>query len=561
MSCDDERCLPPKEIDFEFAIQGATIKPQAEIAAVPNTSTEVENMSVDMDTTLSQVEKDPTPQTVESENAPLDTKESKESLWLFFLVAFIAGLAAILTPCVFPMIPMTVTFFMRGKGSRLQGILKGLIFGTSIVLIYTSIGFLVSLTSAGADVASVIATHWIPNLLFFLLFVVFAASFFGMFELVLPSSLVNKADSKVDKGGYLASFFMALTLVIVSFSCTGPIVGALLVESAGGLAIKPILGMFGFSLAFALPFTLFAVFPSWLKNLPKSGGWLNSIKVVLGFVILAFSLKFLSSMDQSYHLGLLSRDVYLAIWIVLFTLLGLYLLGKIKFSHDSELQHIGFPRLMLSIAAFSFALYLVPGLFGAPLTRVAALLPPATSQKFDVPLLIRQNASATGILSSDPSTCGTPMYSDFLKLPHGLKGYFDYEEGMECARKLNKPVFLDFNGHSCSNCKLMEARVWTNPEVLRRLREDYVIIALYIDDKTRLPENEWVVSSFDGKEKRTIGAKNLDFQISRFNINSQPYYVLLDHSGKELNKAMGLNLDPNAFIEFLDEGKSIFETR
>jgi len=555
MSCDDERCLPPKQEDFSFNLRtGGSPESNLEKKQEVDTDEAPGLPSAGIAVDVVQAEADDEPAT------PLETdKEEERSLWVFFLISFLAGLAGILTPCVFPMIPMTVTFFMQGSKKRSRAIIQGLVFGLSVVAIYTSIGLIVSVTSAGADFATQLSTHWIPNIIFFTLFIVFAASFFGMFELVLPSSLVNKADQQADKGGLLGAFFMALTLVVVSFSCTGPIVGALLVESAGGLALKPIIGMFGFSLAFALPFTLFAIFPSWLKGLPKSGGWLNSVKIVLGFVVLAFGFKFLSNINQSYHLNILSRDVYLAIWIIIFFFLGLYLIGKIKFAHDSEVKFISFPRMLLAIASFTFALYLIPGLFGAQLRAVSSLIPPQSAQNFS---LVQGSMGYSGILNSPeadhPTFCGNAKYSDFLHLPYGLQGYFDYEEGMECAKKLNKPVFLDFNGHSCSNCKEMEAKVWSDPQVLERLRQDFVIIALYVDDRTKLPEDEWVTSTFDGKIKKTMGQRNADFQISRFNTNTQPYYIITDTDGNELAGPYGLNLDIEEFIDFLDRGKAAF---
>ncbi|MCK4466524.1 MAG: thioredoxin family protein, partial [Bacteroidales bacterium] len=354
--------------------------------------------------------------------------------------------------------------------------------------------------------------------IFFTLFMIFAASFLGMFELVLPGRLINRSDKQADRGGIIASFFMGVTTVLVSFSCTGPIVGALLVEAASGDFIKPTLGMFGFSLAFALPFTLFAIFPSWLKNLPKSGGWLNSVKVILGFIVLAFGLKFLSNIDQTYHLGILSRQIYLAIWIVIFTIMGFYLLGKIKFAHDSDLPFITIPRLVLIIATFVFVLYLVPGLFGAPLKSISGLIPPQDPQGFKMSSQVTGSSLGISNASDNGSStlCEAPKYADFLHLPYGLKGYFDYDQGLACARKLNKPVFLDFKGHACSNCKEMESKVWSDPEVLKRLRNEFIIITLYVDDRTKLDESEWVVSEYDGKVKKTLGKKNSDFQITRY---------------------------------------------
>jgi thiol:disulfide interchange protein len=532
MSCDDSRCTPPKEMEHAFEInKGAT-------PAVASEEATVDEIPV----------------------TPFDSSD-KSSLWVFFFISFAAGLAGLLTPCVFPMIPMTVTFFMQKQGNRLNAIINALIFGISIIVIYTGLGFLVSLTSVGAGFANQLSTHWIPNLIFFLLFVAFAASFFGLFEIVLPGNLASRTDQQADKGGFVGSFFMAVTLVIVSLSCVGPIIGALLVEAAGGLALKPILGMFGFSLAFALPFTLFAIFPSWLNKLPKSGGWLNSVKVVLGFVVLAFSLKFLLSIDQVYQFGILTRDIYLAIWIVIFSLLGFYLLGKIKFSHDSDLPYLSVGRLALSIAVFSFVVYMIPGMFGAPLKGLSSMLPAKSTHSFDLQKMILAGGSGPAIATPDNDLCETPKYAEFLSLPHGLTGYFDLEQGLDCARKLNKPVFLDFVGHACSNCKVMEARVWSDPRVLEILRNDYVIIALYVDDRTRLPENEWIVSSFDGKEKRTIGQKNLDYQITKFTTNTQPFYTLIDHNENLLNQPRGYDLNVEAFVKFLEQGKKEFESR
>ena len=521
--CQDDKCVYFNP-DFKVKIKGTDPEHKANEALTPQVN-------------------------INEEPAKSDKGESK-SIWGFFFLAFVLGLAAILTPCVFPMIPMTVSFFMQGQTSKINSLVKALIFGISIVILYTSVGLIVSLTSAGADFTTGLSTHWIPNTIFFILFLVFAASFFGMFEIVLPTGLANKADKQVDKGGFLASFFMAFTLVIVSFSCTGPIVGALLVKAAAGDVLEPLIGMFAFGLAFALPFTLLAIFPRMLKSMPKSGGWMNSVKVVLGFVILAFSLKFISNIDQTYHIGILSRDIYISIWIVLFVLMGMYLLGKIKFSHDSDVPFVSVPRLVLAIASFTFALYLLPGLFGANLNAVSALIPPKSAQQFDISASNKAiNVSGTKE-SESTALCETPKYSDILHLPHGLEGYFDYEQGMACAKKLNKPVLLDFKGHACANCKEMENKVWSKPEVLKRLRNDYIIIALYVDDRTKLPEDEWVTSTYDGKVKKTIGKKYADFQITKYNINTQPYYVLVDTNGENLVEPMGYNLDVNNFIEF-----------
>ena len=481
------------------------------------------------------------------------------TLFTFFLVAFVAGLAALLTPCVFPMIPMTVTFFTSDSTGRGQAIKKALVYGASIVIIYVVAGTLVSLIF-GPAFANWLSTHWLPNLFFFAIFVVFGLSFLGLFEITLPSGMVNKIDQQADKGGYYGVFFMAFTLVLVSFSCTGPIVGSVLVESAGGQFTKPILGMLGFSLAFAIPFALFAAFPQWMSSLPKSGGWLNSVKVVLGFLELALALKFLSVADQVYHWGLLDREVYLALWIVIFSLMGFYLLGKIQLPHDSPLMSVSVPRLILAIVTFSFVVYLIPGLFGAPLKALAGYLPPMHTHDFNVPLTVTQQIPGGPTLArTDNAACEVPKHADLLHFPHGIQGYFDYEQALACAEAQNKPLFIDFTGHGCVNCREMEARVWSDPAVLRRLKEDYVVVALYVDEKRELPESDWYTSEYDEKVKKTMGQQNADFQITRFNNNAQPYYVLLNHQGELLKQPQAYDLNVSNFIDFLDEGKQRFE--
>ncbi|WP_018479581.1 protein-disulfide reductase DsbD family protein [Pontibacter roseus] len=485
-----------------------------------------------------------------------------ESLWTFMLVAFVFGLGALLTPCVFPMIPMTVSFFTSGSATRGQAIFKALLYGFSIIAIYTLVGTIVA-KLFGADGANFISTHWLPNLIFFAVFIIFAMSFFGMFEITLPSSFLTKVDAQADKGGIIGVFFMAFTLVLVSFSCTGPIVGSILVASAGGETVRPVVGMFGFSLAFALPFTLFAIFPSWLNSLPKSGGWLNSVKVVLGFIELALALKFLSIADQVYHWGILDREVYLALWIVIFTLMGFYLLGKLKFSHDSDVKHISVPRLMLAIATFGFVVYMIPGLFGAPLKALSGYLPPQSTHDFDLNSIVRQGNSGGSAATTVASNqlCETPKYADFLHLPHGLQGYFDLEQAKRCAAEQGKPIFIDFTGHGCVNCREMEANVWSHPEVLKRLQEDYVIAALYVDDRTELPQSEWYTSSYDGKEKKTIGKKYADYQITKFNVNAQPYYVLMDENENMLVQPIAYDLSVENFVKFLDAGVEAYKAK
>ena len=485
---------------------------------------------------------------------------SPYSLLGFFFVAIGAGLLALLTPCVFPMIPMTVTFFTGKAKSRAGAIRQALIYGFSIIVIYVVAGTIIAVIN-GPEFANWLSTHWVPNVFFFLVFFVFALSFLGLFEINLPSSFVNKVDAKADKGGLGGVFFMAFTLVLVSFSCTGPIVGSILVESAGGMVIKPLVGMFGFSLAFAIPFTLFAIFPDWLKSLPKSGGWLNSVKVVLGFLELALGLKFLSIADQVYHWGILDRDVYLILWIVIFAFLGLYLLGKLRLPGDSPIEKISVGRLMLSIVTFSFVLYMIPGLFGAPLKALSGYLPPMSSHDFDLPTLIRENSGGSGAISAEDQICEEPKYGDMLHLPHGIKGYFDYEQALACAKEQGKPIFVDFTGHGCVNCREMEARVWSDPKVLNRLKNDYVMLALYVDEKTELPESDWYTSEYDGKVKKSIGKQNADLQITRFNNNAQPYYVLLDTNGELLIEPIAYERSISKFVDFLDAGKEKFQAK
>ncbi|EMS34703.1 Cytochrome c-type biogenesis protein DsbD, protein-disulfide reductase [Mariniradius saccharolyticus AK6] len=484
----------------------------------------------------------------------LDPEEGKGGLIGFMFVAFLAGLAALLTPCVFPMIPMTVTFFTGRAKSRAVGIRNAFIYGLSIIAIYTIAGTAVAAIQ-GPEFANWLSTHWVPNVFFFLVFIVFAMAFLGMFELTLPSGFVNKIDAKSDKGGLTGVFFMAFTLVLVSFSCTGPIVGSILIKSAGGDFITPIAGMFAFSLAFAIPFTLFAIFPEWLNSLPKSGGWLNSVKVVLGFLELALAFKFLSIADQVYHWGILDRDIYLAIWIVIFGLLGFYLLGKIRLPHDSKMEHIGVPRLMLAIVTFVFVVYMIPGLWGAPLKALSGYLPPISSHDFN---LLENRATGT---SESNALDEVPKYADFLHFPHGIQGYFDYKQALAAAKKQGKPLFIDFTGHGCVNCREMEARVWSDPQVLQRLKNDFVMVALYIDERHPLPESEWYTSTYDGKVKSTIGKQNADFQITRFNNNAQPYYVILDHNEELLVKPKAYDTNIQNFVNFLEEAKAEFGRR
>ncbi len=473
----------------------------------------------------------------------------KDSLWVTFLAGLVGGFAAIFMPCIFPLLPMTISFFTKQSGTRAKGIRNALIYGVSIIVIYVALGLLITVIF-GADALNDLSTNGIFNFAFFLLLVVFAASFFGAFEIMLPTSWANKMDAKADQGGLIGIFFMAATLALVSFSCTGPIIGTLLVQAASmGELLGPAIGMFGFALALALPFTLFSLFPSWMTSLPKSGSWLNSVKVTLGFLELALALKFLSNVDLAYHWQWFDREVFLVLWVIIFGMMGFYLLGKLRFSHDSELTSISVPRLFLSIISLAFALYLIPGLWGAPLQSVSAFLPPQQTQDFD---LYTRSLGAYPVAESESAT--PRKYGDIFEAPLGLNAFFDYEEGMAYAKKVNKPVMIDFTGHACVNCRKMEASVWPKPDVLKRLRNDYVLIQLYVDDKTELPTTEQRVSSYSGKTIRTVGNQWSDLQASQFNTNSQPYYVLLDNNGKELATPQGANYEPENFVKFLDSG-------
>ena len=468
----------------------------------------------------------------------------------FFFLSFLAGLAALLTPCVFPMIPMTVSFFTGKARHKTYAFLYGL----SIIIIYSIIGMAVA-PLMGPETANHLSTEWIPNLIFFAVFVVFGLSFLGLFEITLPGKFINKVDSQAEKGGLVGVFFMAFTLVLVSFSCTGPLVGSILVSSAGGEFLKPIVGMFAFSLAFAIPFTLFAFFPGWLNSLPKSGGWLNSVKVVLGFIELALAFKFLSIADQAFHWRILDREINIAIWIVIVTLIGIYLMKGFRLPGDTgkdvEDKRVGIPRLILAMISFTFVVYLVPGMWGAPLKALAGYLPPLYTHDFDL------ISSARG--QGQNEICDEPKYADFLHLPHGLNGYFDYDQALACARQQKKPLFIDFTGHGCTNCREMEAVVWSDPEVLKRLQNDFVVVALYVDDKTELPDKEWYTSAYDSKVKKTIGKQNADLQITKLNNNAQPFYVLVGQDERVLVPPYGYDKSVDAFVKFLDAGKQNFD--
>jgi thiol:disulfide interchange protein DsbD len=548
-------CMPPYEQEYEVKNLKVT-SVSNEIPAESNNISKQPNLE---DTTINNNASIIKSKTTTAEVSTVNNEENLEDkiknsgLLALFLLSFGFGLTALATPCVYPMIPMTVSFFTKKSATKMEGIFKGLTFGGSIIFIYTVIGLIVSVLF-GENAGNIISTHWIPNLLFFAIFFVFGISFLGLFEITLPSGFVNSIDKKSSLGSFGGIFFMAFTLTLVSFSCTGPIAGAVLGQAAtNGEFLRPIVAMFGFSLAFALPFTLFAIFPSWLQNLPKSGSWLNSVKVVLGFVELAFAFKFFSNADVVYHWRILDREIYLTIWIVLAILLGMYLLGKIKFSHDSDMPYIGVPRFLLACLSFCFAVYMIPGLFGAPLKGLSGLLPPMSTQDF---ILNTENYSTNQ--PSNTSNTIKAKHSDFLHLPHGLTGYFDYNEALAASKATGKPIFVDFTGHACVNCRKMEEYVWAKPEVLKRLKNDYIIVSLYADERLELPENEWYTSARDGKVKKTIGGQNQDLQISKYNFSAQPQYVLIDGNEKVLTSPRFYDTDEAAFVKFLDDGKAVF---
>ncbi len=488
-----------------------------------------------------------------------------KSLWNILLIAFLAGIGTVLTPCVFPLIPVTVGFFTKRSATRKDGIKNSIFYSLSIILIYTIPTFILTAVF-GDSILYRISTSTVANLLFFSIFIVFAISFFGAFELNLPSSWANAIDSKAGKGGFLGIFFMALTLVIVSFSCTGPIVSSLITGTASqGIKLGTAGGMLAFSLGLALPFSLFAFFPSLLSSLPRSGGWLNSVKVVFGFLELALALKFLSNADLSNHWRLLDREVFIGLWIVIFVLLGFYLLGKLKFSHDSELPFITVPRLFMAIATFSFALYMVPGLWGAPLNFLSGLLPHPSTQDFNLNELkyeieaLKQNGGPAK--NNSPANTALPpqKYTSLFHVPFGLTAYFDLNEALAASKASHKPIMIDFTGHSCANCRKMENEVWSKPEVLQLIRNDFVLLSLYVDDQTDLADEEVFQSKRDNSKITTIGGRNLDYEQTKFNEVAQPLYMFLDSEGNALSDIKyGYDSDVQKFVQHLGNMKNAF---
>ena len=550
-ACNDQNCIPPKSEQLSVKIGAAKT---AEESATPAEETTAPEETVAEEVATEEIAP------VEATAIEAATDKEEGSLWSTLLAAAAWALAALLTPCVFPMIPMTVSFFVKGGEG---GKMRALLYGVFIVALYTlPIAALILITrvvggaTVTADIFNWLATHWLPNTIFFLVFMVFAASFFGAFEITLPNSWVNKSDQNSDRKGLLGVFFLALTLVLVSFSCTGPIVGGAIIGavSTNNDIWTPILTMLVFSTVFALPFVLFALFPSVLQKMPKSGGWLNSVKVVLGFIEIALGFKFLSTADQTYHWGLLDREIYLGIWIVVFTLLGLYLLGKLKFAHDSEVKYISVPRLALAIASFTFVTYMIPGLWGAPLKKMTGYLPPMATQDF----VLTSGGTAAVVAADEVLTVDgkAPKYSDVLHMPHGLSGFYDYEEALAAARKAGKPLFLDFTGLGCVNCREMEERVWCDSRILESMREDFVLLALFGDSRQKAAEEDWTTNA-NGKVLKTIGEINSNLVFERYNIAAQPNYLILDGEGNVL-ASHSYDLDIENFIDFLNRGKEAY---
>ncbi len=543
--CNDGSCIAPEDHDFSFKVPGAKAEAEEEAAVADATD------SVEADTAVAVVEDIVTPDEPEE-----PAKEKHQSLIVVFLLALLGGILTMFTPCVFPMIPMTVNFFMRGAENKAKGRRQAWFFGFSIVFLFAVLGAILA-AFLGPEALYTLGTHWIPNLIFFIIFFVFALSFFGLFEIKMPEKWINSSDEQADKGGLLAPFFIALTTVLVSFSCTGPILGAALVGLTTSSTDRwvSLVTMLGFGIGFAAPFTLLAMFPQFLKNM-KSGSWLNTVKVVFAFLELAFGLKFLQQADLYCNWGLLPRDTYLALWIVIFGLLGFYLLGKLRFKGDDEVKQISTLRLFLAIADLAFVVYMIPGLWGAPLKGISGFLPPMESQSFNIEKIVAENTPAVNAGTAQVGKLPADRrYVDKLHVPLGFEAFFDLDEAKAYAREHSKPVFIDFTGKTCANCREMEHYVWSDPEVKRILNEEYVMVSLYADENTiELPEDEWVTDE-KGRILKTLGRKNLNFQKTEYNMNAQPYYVVIDADGRVLTKEnYKYDRDVQKFIGWLNEG-------
>lgn len=564
--CDETMCLPPKKINFSF-----------EIVDMENTTAGVDSSTMIAAATSRKT--DSTEASTVSSASPKNTQEETKSdlstegsLWVIFLSGLGAGLAAVVTPCIYSMIPITVSFFTKKSKSRRQGIINASFYSFSIIFIFGALGMLI-VGAFGANALNTLSTHWIPNLIFFAIFLLFAFSFLGAFELTLPSSWTNKVDSKANTNSFTGIFFMALTLVIVSFSCTSAFIGGIAVLASKGGVWGPLIGFSSFGLGIALPFTIFALFPSYLKNLEKPGGWQNAVKVTLGFLELALALKFLSNADLAKGWRLLDREIFIAIWVVLFVLLGLYLLGKLRFSHDDELPknmfgipYVSIPRLLLATASFSFAVYMIPGMWGAPLKAISSFVPPMGTQDFTGGSGHSNTSHATpsnnGVLPPQKYAEKLKIYEPEVATKFGLVTYYDLDEAKAAAKILKKPIMLDFTGINCINCRKMEGQVWSDPEVMKRLKEDFVVVSLYCDfNNEDLPESEQYDSKILGSRVVTVGNKNADYQASKFNTNAQPYYFFIDNEDRLLAEE-GYDYDPNIakFIAHLDAVKAKYQT-
>lgn len=551
MTC-KEVCLPPTSYDFELKLHSDAVVEKVEAPVVDSSKTKTDTSKVDTAINKTSTEK--------SDSSLVKSFESKndaasDSIWKIFLLGFGSGLLALIQPCVFPIIPLTVSFFTKRSKDKAKGRINAMVYAASILIIFVVFGFLVSLIF-GSDALNSWSSSWLFNLVFFVLLFVFSLSFLGVFEITLPSSWINKTESFADRGGFIGIFFMAFSLVLISFSCTVPIIGNLLPLITKGDAIRPLVGLGAFGLALAIPFGFFAWFPGFLQSLPKSGGWMNTVKVTLGFVELALCLIYLSKVDLAYHWQILSRDIFLVLWITIFGVLGLYLIGKIRLSHDSDIQHISVGRLLMAILSFAVTLYLLPGIFGAPLKPISGYLPPQATQDFDLSRLLIEGVSNSPSHSTKPK-----KYNDIFHMPHGIDGYFDYEEGIQAAKESGKPVMLDFTGWACVNCRKMEAAVWSDANVLKRLKEDYVLISMFVDDKTMLPEDKQFISSYSGNKIKTLGNWYSDIQASKYNTNTQPFYVLMDNDGKLLNETRSFNEDIDAYVKWLDKGLEEYKKR
>lgn len=567
MVCDDTRCLPPNYVDLIFKIPDPKKDSDSAIAAVDTDDSksddekdEEKNVEEIVPSTTDFLENVTTTDTIQgaaqtsdSSKAAVEQTKKQESkgLWTIFVVAFLFGFTALLTPCVFPMIPMTVSFFTKQSKSRAAGIKNAIIYGIAIIVIYVFLGAIVT-WFFGADALNALSTNVWFNFFFFILLVIFALSFLGAFEIMLPNSWANKVDRQADRGGIIGIFFMALALAIVSFSCTGPIIGTLLVEAASKGGIAPFVGMFGFSLALAMPFALFAAFPGWMNSLPKSGGWLNTVKVFLGFLELALAFKFLSNADLVLQLHWLEREVFLAIWIAVFGALTLYLFGKFQLPHDSPIDKLSVGRLSIGLIVAAFTIYLIPGLWGAPLKLISGFPPPM--QYSESPYGVGYTKLGSG------GSAATAEFPEGAHLgPHDILAFHDYETGLAYAKKVGKPVLVDFTGHACVNCRKMEERVWSEPKILKLLNNDVVLISLYVDDKRPLPEGEKYISEISGKELKYIGQKWSEFQILRYKANAQPFYVLMDHNEENLIDPVGYTPDIEEYYDWLQNGVGAFD--